>query len=161
MKRILCLILVLVILICNLVGCAQAFSVFLGVALTSSHNSFEKQEKERLKEELLGEWVDSNGNYIRYTREYTDYENNEYDSYFETNLITSKVDGNNYYYYIEYYHFINHSEHPLIVGYTHKTTKTEVDNFKILFYDGYIKVENLNDGKTYTLYKNENFSGIQ
>lgn len=160
MKRIICLCLFFVTILVNLSSCEYVVGVVLSGIILGQYNEYEENEGLKLQEQLLGEWFDGEGNYIRYTRRYTDFDNTKYNAYFLTNLTTSMNPDENYYFYFEYERILGHDEHPLIVGYRHKTTRKETKNFEILFYDRCMSVKNLIDGKTYVMHKNQEYAGV-
>ena len=104
---------------------------------------------------LYGEWKDSNENYIHYTYIYEDYNNTTGNTWYGTNLPTSKISGNTYYYYTS----VNNNN--LIIGYEDKITEEKTDNFIITFNENNILLENKNNNATYTLTLNSNYSKIQ
>ena len=76
---------------------------------------------------------------------YTDYENTKGSPWLYTNLTTSKIDGNTYYYYEEI------RDNNLIIGYQDKITEDKTDNFVITFNENSITLLNTNNNQTYTL----------
>ena len=101
---------------------------------------------------LYGEWKNANGDYINYTYVYEDYNNTKGDTWYGTNLPTSKIFGNTYYYYTE----VNNNK--LVIGYEDKITEERTDNFVITFNEDCISVESKVENKTYTLKLNSNYS---
>ena len=104
---------------------------------------------------LYGEWKNANGDYITYTYVYTDYDNTTGSAWYGTNLPTSKIDGNTYYYYKEV------KDNKLVIGYQDKITEDKTDNFVITFNTNSITVESKIENKTYTLELNENYDKTQ
>ena len=50
---------------------------------------------------LCGEWKDSDNKYMTHTYKYEDYNNRYGNTWYNTNLLTSKISNNTYYYYIK------------------------------------------------------------
>ena len=75
-------------------------------------------EKYKLMEAMLyGEWKNANGDYINYTYVYDNYDNTSGSTWYGTNLPTSKISGNTYYYYAEV------KDNKLVIGYQDKITE--------------------------------------
>ena len=71
-----------------------------------------------------------------------------------TNLKTSKVDGNSYYYYT------NANGTSLVIGYEDKITNDQTDNFVIDFYEDHITVKNKNNDTEYRLDRDHTFEAV-
>lgn len=110
---------------------------------------------ELLENMLFGEWKNTNGDYITYTYAYEDYYNEAGQTWYGTNLTTSKLSGNTYYYYTKT------AGNKLVIGYKDKLTEDRTDNFFISFHENSISVENKNNGITYTLTLNANYDKVQ
>ena len=67
-----------------------------------------------LKNMLYGKWKDASDHYIAYSYVYEDYNNTEGSTWYGTNLPTSKISGNTYYYYTDI------KDDKLIIGYEDK-----------------------------------------
>lgn len=104
---------------------------------------------------LYGEWKDANDNYIAYTYVYKDYNNTYGSSWYGTNLPTSKISGNTYYYYTEV------QDNKLIIGYEDRLTEDKTDNFVITFAENKIIVQNKIENTTYELSMNQGYSRVQ
>ena len=113
-------------------------------------------EKYKLMNAMLyGEWKNANGDYINYTYIYNNYDNTYGSTWYGTNLPTSKISGNTYYYYTEV------KDNKLVIGYQDKITEDKTDNFVISFNTKSITVESKIENKTYTLELNENYNKTQ
>lgn len=108
-----------------------------------------------LKYMLYGKWSDADGNYITYTYIYEDYGNTSGTTWYGTNLPTSKVSGNTYYYYTK----IENGK--LVIGYEDKITEEKTDNFVITFGEHTITVANKIYNSTYVLSLNDNYDKVQ
>ena len=108
-----------------------------------------------LKSMLYGEWKDASGNYINYTYVYSDYNNTSGETWYGTNLPTSKISGNTYYYYTEV------EGKNLIIGYEDKITEEKTDNFIISFKQNGISISNEINNKTYELPYNASYAKVQ
>ena len=94
---------------------------------------------------LYGRWEDSNGNYISYIFYYQNYDNTEGNTWYGTNLKTSKTFGNTYYYFTET------KKEKLIIGYQDKLTDEKTENFIITFKENSILVESYVDNEFYEM----------
>ena len=104
---------------------------------------------------LYGKWTDENGKYLTYTYVYTDYANTKGSSWFGTNLSTSKISGNDYYYYTKV------EDGKLVIGYGDKITHEKTDNFVITFGDYKLTLESKIDGKTYELTYDQEYTKVE
>ena len=98
-----------------------------------------------LKEMLYGKWMDDDSNYISYQYIYENYDNTQGNTWYGTNLPSSKISGNTYYYYIKT------DENNVVIGYQDKLTEEQVDNFVITFEESGISVYNKNNKIKYEL----------
>lgn len=99
-----------------------------------------------LKYMLYGRWEDAeSGAFISYIYEYSDYNNTEGNTWYSTNLKSSRISGSSYYYYTDT------DGATLIIGYQDKLTEEKTDNFFITFQENSLSVYNANNEKTYTL----------
>ena len=113
-------------------------------------------EKYKLMTSMLyGEWKNANGDYISYTYKYENYDNTKGDTWYGTNLTTSKISGNTYYYYAEV------KNNKLVIGYEDKLTEDKTDNFVIMFNTSSITIESIIENKTYTLDLNTTYEKAQ
>lgn len=107
------------------------------------------------KNMLYGKWIDDEGNYISYTYVYKDYNNTTGDSWYRTNLPTSKISGNTYYYYTR----VDGTR--LVIGYQDKITEEKTDNFVIAFHKDSITVQNKNNDKEYRLDRDKDYVSVE
>jgi hypothetical protein len=105
---------------------------------------------------LLGTWKDDNGKYIRLYRNYTDYDNTQFQVHFNTNLSTSNTSGNQYFFYFDATH-----NQKMIIGYQNKKTEQKIENFRVSFYSDHILLYSFIENKTYTLIKDTNDTGME
>lgn len=108
-----------------------------------------------LENMLYGEWKDNNNYYIDYTYIYEDYNNTRGDTWYGTNLPTSKIGENTYYYYTE------GREDKLVIGYEDKITEERTDNFIISFAENSIIVKNLINGSNYELFSSQGYEKVR
>lgn len=108
-----------------------------------------------LENMLYGKWQDSNGNYIRFSYEYSNYNNTAGSTWYYTNLPSSKISGNNYYYYTKV------ENNNLIIGYEDTLTEERTNNFIITFGESEITVLNENNNKTYVLSLDKDYDKVQ
>ena len=100
---------------------------------------------------LYGKWEDNSRYYIEYTYVYEDYENQYGEEWLGTNLPSSKIDGNKYYYYIDTL------DEKLIISYQDKITKEKTENFTIKFYANSIVLYNKTNNTNYELKRDVTF----
>ena len=108
-----------------------------------------------LEDMLYGEWKDTDGNYITFTYIYNDYNNTTGSTWYGTNLPTSKISGNTYYYYTKV------ENENLIIGYQDRLTEDKTDNFVISFKESGISVLNKINNTTYELPYTASYSKVQ
>ena len=107
-----------------------------------------------LKNMLYGEWKDASGNCITYIYMYEDYNNTKGSAWYKTNLPTSEISGNTYYYYMDI------KDDKLIIGYQDTVTEDKTDNFIITFNENKISVQNEINGTTYELSMSQGYSKV-
>lgn len=134
---------------------AKLYSLYQSVLAHQAECDKEFNMKTLLTSMLYGQWIDEEGNYINYRYCYTDYNNTNGRTWYSTNLKTSKISGNTYYFYTDIV------DSKLIIGYQDQITEEETDNFIITFDQNSISVLNKNDNKTYTLNMNPNYHKVQ
>ena len=111
---------------------------------------------EQLFEKLLcGEWKDENGNFISFTYIYSNYDNTVGQAWYSTNLQTSKISGNTYYYYTEL------QGNKMVIGYQDRITEEKTENFVITFQTSAISVFSKVEDKTYELSLNTSYDKVQ
>ena len=134
---------------------SQLYNLYTSVKNHKENYGCNLDAKRLLESMLYGEWNDQNNNYISYTYIYSDYNNTKGSTWYGTNLPTSKVSGNTYYYYIET------EGDDLIIGYQDKLTEDKTDNFVINFNSSGLSVYNKNNSTTYQLTIDTNYDKVQ
>jgi len=104
---------------------------------------------------LYGQWKDADDNYIDYTYIYKNYNNTVGETWYGTNLPTSKISGNTYYYYTKV------ENGNLVIGYEDTITEEKTDNFSITFNETGITVLNKINNNTYNLSLNSEYDKVQ
>ncbi len=134
---------------------SELYSIYTESAKHKSENNCELDLTTLIENMLYGEWKDANDNYINYKYVYQDYNNTNGGTWYGTNLPTSKISGNTYYYYTEV------KDDKLIVGYEDKLTEDKTDNFVITFNEKQITVQNKINNTTYELSMSQGYEKVQ
>lgn len=134
---------------------AELYSIYTESVSHKAEHNCELDLTNLLENMLYGEWKDADDNYITYTYAYQDYNNENGSTWYGTNLPTSKISGNTYYYYTEV------KDDKLIIGYQDKITEDKTDNFVITFNENKISVLNKINSTTYELSMTEGYSKVQ
>jgi len=134
---------------------SELYSIYTEATNHKSEHNCELDLINLIENMLYGEWKDANDNYITYTYIYSDYNNTEGNTWYGTNLPTSKISGNTYYYYTDV------KDDKLIIGYQDKLTEDKTDNFIIKFNENKITVQNEINNTTYELSMNKEYSKVQ
>ena len=134
---------------------SELYSIYEDVIAHKNKSQCDFEISNLLQNMLYGEWKDSNDNFVSYTYIYSDYNNTLGSTWYGTNLTTSMISGNTYYYYF------NVEENNLIIGYKDKITEEGTDNFVISFNTDSISVKNKIDGINYNLTANKNYDKVQ
>ncbi len=137
----------------------SAYSELYSVYTESSNHKAECKcdldVKNLLETMLYGEWKDAKGNHITQNYSYENYDNTRGESWFNTNLPTSKISGNTYYYYTEV------KNDKLVIGFEDKVTEDKTDNFIITFNKNSITVQNETNNTTYELSMNQGYTKVE
>ena len=133
----------------------ELYSVYSAAVSHKAEHNCSLNLTNLLENMLYGEWKDASENYINYTYVYKNYNNTSGNTWYNTNLPTSKISGNTYYYYKEV------KDDKLIIGYQDKLTEDKTDNFIITFKETKIVVQNEINNITYELSMNEEYSKVQ
>ena len=133
---------------------SELYSLYSTVVSHKSECGCEIKFNQLLDYMLLGEWADTTGYIIRFTYVFTDYNDQNGVTGYETNLKTSKEAGKSYYYYFD------HKDDNLIIGYEDIATNEKTDNLVLKFFEEYISVESKIESKTYTLYGNFEYNKV-
>ena len=134
---------------------ADLYALYQSILAHQAECDKEFSMKSLLESMLYGQWIDEEGNYVWYRYCYTDYNNTNGSTWYGTNLETSKISGNTYYYYTDV------ADNNLIIGYQDQITEEKTDNFIITFDQNSIAVLNKNDNKTYTLNMDPDYHKVQ
>lgn len=133
----------------------ELYAIYSAAVSHKSESNCDLDLTNLLESMLYGEWKDANDNYINYTYVYEDYNNTFGGAWYYTNLPTSRISGNTYYYYTEV------KDDKLVIGYEDKLTEDRTDNFIIAFDEDRILVENLINGSDYKLMMSQGYDKVQ